>query len=63
MKAAKNNKKKQQRTEDSYEEDEPVQDNINDLPQIEKDCAKQNFQFYDKNNVGFVQRFELEMIL
>ena len=30
---------------------------------MERDCCKQNFAFYDKGKVGFVERFELPMLL
>ena len=34
-----------------------------ELSVLEKDCCKQNFQFYDKAKQGFVERFELPMVL
>lgn len=34
-----------------------------ELSVTEKDCCKQNFQFYDKAKQGFVERFELPMVL
>ena len=34
-----------------------------ELSILEKDCCKQNFQFYDKAKQGFVERFELPMVL
>lgn len=30
-----------------------------ELSSLEKDCAKQNFIFYDKQKLGYVERFEL----
>jgi hypothetical protein len=34
-----------------------------ELSVLEKDCCKQNFQFYDKAKQGFVERFELPLVL
>ena len=34
-----------------------------ELSILEKDCCKQNFQFYDKAKQGFVERFELPLVL
>jgi Ca2+-binding EF-hand superfamily protein len=34
-----------------------------ELSQVEKNVCKENFQFYDKERKGFVERFELPMIL
>jgi Ca2+-binding EF-hand superfamily protein len=34
-----------------------------ELSVLEKDCCKQNFQFYDKAKQGSVERFELPMVL
>lgn len=34
-----------------------------ELSVLEKDCCKQNFQFYDKAKQGYVERFELPMVL
>jgi hypothetical protein len=49
------------------EEDEEsnlgVDNSHTELSVLEKDCCKQNFQFYDKAKAGYVQRFELPMVL
>ena len=37
--------------------------NASELSEIERNVARQNFKFYDKNNAGFVERFELNMML
>ncbi len=36
---------------------------MTELTRIEVELCKQNFQFYDKNRQGYVERFELPMIL
>ena len=41
-------------------------DNTNshiELSNIEKESCKANFAFYDKAKAGFVERFELPMVL
>ena len=33
------------------------------MTKVEIELCKSNFQFYDKAKMGYVERFELEMIL
>ena len=54
------NKPKVAEPEPSQEEQEVSQF---ELGAIEKDCCKQNFQFYDAEKRGYVERFELPMLL
>ena len=42
---------------------EDQQTSLTELDVAEKDCCKINFQFYDKNKQGYVERFELPMLL
>ena len=42
---------------------EPVEVNQFELGAVERDCCKQNFLYYDQQNRGFVERFELPMVL
>ena len=43
---------------------EEMNDNtLTELSLLERDSCKQNFQFYDKAKVGWVERFELPMLL
>lgn len=42
------------------EDPEPQYELLND---IEIDCTKENFEFYDKDNRRKVERFELPMLL
>ena len=45
------------------EEIEPADVNQFELGVVERDCCKQNFAFYDAEKKGFVERFELPMLL
>jgi len=42
---------------------EPAEVNQFELGAVERDCCKQNFSFYDSEKKGFVERFELPMLL
>ena len=53
-------KKQTMPIEEEIPEEEP---NQFELGQVEKDCCKQNFAFYDVEKRGFVERFELPMLL
>jgi len=46
----------------SEPEEEKVEEYI-ELGDLEIECIKTNFRFYDKAQIGFVERFELPMIL
>ena len=37
--------------------------NLTELNGSERECCRQNFQFYDKAKLGYVERFELPMVL
>jgi len=49
--------------DDDQDSQSEVDNSHTELSVLEKDCCKQNFQFYDKAKAGFVQRFELPMVL
>ena len=53
------------RPEAIQEESEPSEQDNNktELTRIDQELCRQNFQFYDKNRVGYVERFELPMLL
>ena len=36
---------------------------LTELSRLEKQCCKENFQYYDKEKLGYVERFELKNIL
>ena len=36
---------------------------LTDLDALEKQCCKENFEFYDKEKQGWVERFELQQLL
>jgi len=45
---------------------EPEEDKIDEhieLSELEIESVKTNFRFYDKAHIGYVERFELPMIL
>ena len=42
---------------------EPAEVNQFELGAVERDCCKQNFLYYDSQNRGYVERFELPMLL
>ena len=44
-------------------QEEEQQVSHTELTQLERECCKQNFLFYDKQKLGHVERFELPMIL
>lgn len=45
-------------------DDDSVQDNNRtELTKLEVELCRQNFQFYDKQRQGYVERFELPMLL
>ena len=50
----------QEEVEDSQSE---VDNSHTELSTLEKSCCKENFMFYDKAKAGYVQRFELAMVL
>ena len=45
------------------DEDESEKDIRAELTKLEIELCKQNFQFYDKIRQGYVERFELPLIL
>ena len=45
------------------EKPESAQPSDTELSTLERDCCRQNFMFYDKQKVGWVERFELPMLL
>ena len=49
--------------EDDIDSQSGADNSHTELSVLEKDCCKQNFQFYDKAKAGHVQRFELPMLL
>ena len=50
--------------EEEEPEPNPIGENSHiELSNIEKESAKANFLFYDKAKAGFVERFELPMVL
>lgn len=56
----------QHTTEDTAPDEEAASEqgaSHTELSVLEKDCCKQNFQFYDKAKQGYVERFELPMVL
>ena len=55
------NKKKQQEEEIKLESEHGS--SLTELSSLEIDCCKQNFIFYDKQKLGYVERFELPMLL
>lgn len=53
-----------QASEETAPDEQASEDNSHtELSILEKDCCKQNFTFYDKAKQGFVERFELPMVL
>ena len=50
-------------------EEDPQMDAASDhnshteLSALDKDCCKENFLFYDRAKLGYVERFELPMVL
>ena len=45
------------------EQGSDMDNNRTELTKLEMELCKQNFQFYDKQRMGFVERFELPMVL
>ena len=64
MKAGKSNLKyAAQKPVVRQEEDESEKDSRAELTKLEVELCKQNFVFYDKSRQGYVERFELPLIL
>lgn len=53
----------QKEEEQTTEQVDETLNNQTELNVEEKECCKINFQFYDKTKQGFVERFELPMLL
>lgn len=54
---------KQQEEEAPADNVEENENSLTELDGAEKECCKINFQFYDKQKLGYVERFELPMLL
>lgn len=53
----------QQHQEQNDQESENHESNAAELSILERELCKQNFLFYDKQKQGYVERFELPMVL
>jgi Ca2+-binding EF-hand superfamily protein len=49
--------------EENNDEDSVQDNNRTELTKLEVELCRQNFQFYDKQRQGYVERFELPMLL
>ena len=59
----KNARKGKMQKEQEDVEIEPAEVNQFELGALERDVCKANFQFYDTQKRGYVERFELPMVL
>ncbi len=63
MRGSRTRNKAKQAVEEEVKAESEQGSSLTELSAVERDCCKQNFIFYDKQKLGYVERFELPMLL